>query len=129
MDKPNEMEDYEFRRRFRAILSVIAFIPILLVSLNYLIRSMNDIEEKTKIIQTEGKVLDCTIGENNTLFSFIGLGDNLEYKTVIVVDDEVLESNNKDIYYLCKDKVDSNITFKIETFDGKADSIKKVINN
>ncbi|NFL43159.1 hypothetical protein FDB61_15840 [Clostridium botulinum] len=90
---------------------------------------INEVNKRIETIQTEGKVVACTTKESVTIFSLIGLVDSLEYKTIIKVDNEILESPNKEVYYLCKDKIDSNVDLQIKTFDGKASEIKEVINN
>lgn len=89
---------------------------------------INDTKEKTEYIQVEGKVIECTMVPNNTIWSFIGFEENTEYKTIIEVDSNILESNNKEIYYLCKDKIDSDINLNVKTYDGEMNSIEKIIN-
>ncbi|WP_321994633.1 hypothetical protein [Clostridium butyricum] len=90
--------------------------------------TINDTKEKTEYIQVEGKVIECTMVPNNTIWSFIGFEENTEYKTIIKVDSKILESNNKEIYYLCKDKIDSDINLNVKTYDGEMNSIEKIIN-
>ncbi|HBJ1645851.1 TPA: hypothetical protein LA462_000304 [Clostridium botulinum] len=102
---------------------------VLIISLGMLKIEINEVNKGTETIQTQGKVIACTTNESVTIFSLIGLVDSLEYKTIIKVDNEILESPNKEVYYLCKDKIDSNVDLQIETFDGKASEIKEVLNN
>ncbi|MBY7009313.1 hypothetical protein FDC58_14910 [Clostridium botulinum] len=123
------MEQYEFHKKIRSIGLIIAMIPILIVLFGILKHTISDLDKKTETIQTEGKVVECTTVENTNIFSLVGLNDNLEYRTIIEVDNKILESRNKEIYYLCKDKVNSSVNFKIETYDGEASKIKKVLNS
>ena len=108
------------------LIAVIFF--ALIISLGMLKVEINEVNKRTEIIQTEGKVVECITVKNTTIFSLVGLDDSLEYKTIIEVDNGILESKNKEIYYLCKDKINSNIDLKIETFNGKARKITEVLN-
>lgn len=80
----------------------------------------------TVAVQTEGKVVECTFVENDTILSSIGLEDSIYYKTLIEIDNNVLERKDKEIYFSCKGKVGDIINVEIEKYKDKIISIKKV---
>lgn len=78
-------------------------------------------------INKEGTILDCKSNDNNSVLSDLGLAKKTNYKTVIKVDNAILESNKKEVYYSCKDKIDSNIKVEVIAKDNEIIGIKSVM--
>lgn len=113
----------------RLIVAISALILIFVSGIAIVNDMITDIKEKTGYTQVEGKVIECTSVSNNTIWSFIGIEENTKYKTIIEVDNSILESTKKEIYYLCKDKIDNNLNLNVKTYDGKMSEIEKIIDD
>ncbi|MGN2371433.1 hypothetical protein ACTFJW_15535 [Clostridium cagae] len=119
----------DFHRNLRLIVLTIGLIGTCVVGGTIISNMITDIKEKTGYIQVEGKVIECTTASNNTIWSFIGIEDSTEYKTIIQVNNKILESHKKEIYYMCKDKENNSIDLEVGTYEDEANSIEKIIDS
>lgn len=115
--------NYEYSKRIRAILSLVIAIPIT-ISLG--IKLYEDIQ-KFEVTNQNGTIIECSKIEKNTIWSFIGLSENIEYKTVVQVGNKALESSAEEIYYMCKDKEKESVDLKVKSFNGNAYKIDEII--
>lgn len=129
LNTPIEIDEEELHRRIRLIAAITGLIGAIVTGSIIINGLISDMKEKTGDTQSEGKIIECTKVTNNTIWSFIGFQDSTEYKTIIEVNNKILEDTNKEIYYLCKDKINQNINLEIETYEGNPSRISKVIDN
>ena len=109
------------------LVRTIAVVEMMIVCLGMGIGLYRNMKDNTKTMKSEGTVIECAKTTNNTIWSFIGFVDSTEYKTLIKVDNNILESSNKEIYYLCKDKVNSNINVELSIYKGEPINVKNVM--
>lgn len=83
---------------------------------------LNSEEHKNNIVNeiVEGIVIDSSKTQTQGL-----LGGNIVYETAIQIVDEILVSNDKELYYKTKDKINEKI--RVEVKNNKNLDIKKII--
>jgi hypothetical protein len=83
---------------------------------------LNSEEHKSNIVNeiVEGIIIDSSKTQTQGL-----LGGNIVYETAIQIGDEILVSNNKEIYYKTKDKIKEKIS--VEVKNNKNLNIKNII--
>lgn len=83
---------------------------------------LNSEEHKNNIVNeiVEGIVVDSSKTQTQGL-----LGGNIVYETAIQIGDEMLVSNDKELYYKTKDKINEKI--RVEVKNNKNLDIKKII--
>lgn len=100
-------------------------ILIVLITVVFGIKSLsilNSEEHKNNIVNeiVEGIVVDSSKTQIQGL-----LGGNIVYETAIQIDNEILVSNDKELYYKTKDKINEKI--RVEVKNNKNLDIKKII--
>ncbi|MDQ0149618.1 hypothetical protein ACFO6R_16085 [Eubacterium multiforme] len=92
------------------LVCTIIMVSILIVSLNFTYKVVKDTaRENTTVEFKTGKIIDSSKENINGL-----LEGHIEYETAIKVDDEIMVSNNKGIYYEAVNKIGKEVKVKIE---------------
>lgn len=116
-------DNYQYSKRIRSIVSLVIMIPI---TISFGIKLYKSIQ-KFEITNKNGTIIECSKIEKNTIWSFIGLVDNIEYKTIVQVGNKALESSEEQIYYMCKDKEKESVDLKVKSFNGNAYEIDEIM--
>lgn len=96
---------------------------IIVISAVFFIKILTSIKEYQHNIVNEvvdGLIIDSSKTQTEGL-----LGGSIIYETAIQIDDEIIISNNKEIYYKTKDKIKEEV--KVEIKNNKNLGTKKII--
>ena len=99
------------------VISAVIFIRILTITNS---SSINEYQQNIVNEVVDGIIIDSSKTQTEGL-----LGGSIIYETAIQIDDEIIISNNKEIYYKTKDKIKEEV--KVEIKNNKNLGTKKII--
>lgn len=98
-------------RYFIACIMIVVLISFV-INAPSMVNNITDTNVKVESCQ----IINCSSNENSNIFTFFGISDNTEYTTYFNLNGTVVSSSNKDIYNLCKDSVNENVSLEIEYY-------------
>lgn len=111
------MSDKRMALKIIGIVPVTIFAFILWKFVDYNIEKERErIESAYEISVETGEIVEAKAEKRQAFFSFI-FGEEDFYETAIKVNGELYYSNEKDIYYICKDSINKYAELEIEKND------------
>lgn len=114
----------EFQIKFKIGFSIILIILLIYVFLNVIATNIK-ISSKDYKNNIVNEVVEGTIIESNKTQTTGLLSGSIIYETAIEIDNEIIISNDKEIYYRTKDKINEEVEVEIE--NNKNTGNKKIL--
>lgn len=107
----------------RMTLIMLSIVPVFLIVFYFSKSIFNNIEKERERIESAyeisvetGEIVEAKAEKRQAFLSFI-FGEEDFYETAIKVNGELYYSNEKDIYYICKDSINKDAELEIEKND------------
>ena len=107
----------------RMTLIMLSIVPVFLIVFYFSKSIFNNIEKERERIESAyeisvetGEIVEAKAEKRQAFLSFI-FGEEDFYETAIKVNGELYYSNEKDIYYICKDSINKYAELEIEKND------------
>ena len=104
-------------------LIMLSIVPVFLIVFYFSKSIFNNIEKERERIESAyeisvetGEIVEAKAEKRQAFLSFI-FGEEDFYETAIKVNGELYYSNEKDIYYICKDSINKDAELEIEKND------------